>query len=129
MHNLPLPVRLHDGCAVVVLPEEIDAVNADMVTDTLLTVLNRTGASVIADMSRTTFCDAAGIRAIIRAHIRARSLDTGLRVVLTSPIVRRIFQLTRVDELVRVYPALGLALPRPRRPAGGELARLAALRR
>jgi len=127
--NLPLPVRLHDGCAVVVLPEEIDAVNADMVTDTLLTVLNRTGASVIADMSRTTFCDAAGIRAIIRAHIRARSLDTGLRVVLTSPIVRRIFQLTRVDELVRIYPALGLALPRPRRPAGGELARLAALRR
>ena len=129
MLNLPLPVRLHDGCAVVVLPEEIDAVNADMVTDTLLTVLNRTGASVIADMSRTTFCDAAGIRAIIRAHIRARSLDTGLRVVLTSPIVRRIFQLTRVDELVRIYPALGLALPRPRRPAGGELARLAALRR
>ena len=129
MLNLPLPVRLHDGCAVVVLPEEIDAVNADMVTDTLLTVLNRTGASVIADMARTTFCDAAGIRAIIRAHIRARSLDTGLRVVLTSPIVRRIFQLTRVDELVRIYPALGLALPRPRRPAGGELARLAALRR
>ena len=129
MLNLPLPVRLHDGCAVVVLPEEIDAVNADMVTDTLLTVLNRTGASVIADMSRTTFCDAAGIRAIIRAHIRARSLDTGLRVVLTSPIVRRIFQLTRVDELVRIYPALGLALPRPRRPAGGELARLAMLRR
>jgi len=129
VHNLPLPVRLHDGCAVVVMPEEIDAVNADMVTDTLLTVLNRTGASVIADMSRTTFCDAAGIRAIIRAHIRARSLDTGLRVVLTSPIVRRIFQLTRVDELVRIYPALGLALPRPRRPAGGELARLAALRR
>ena len=129
MLNLPLPVRLHDGCAVVILPEEIDAANADMVTDTLLTVLNRTGASVIADMTRTTFCDAAGIRAIIRAHIRARSLDTGLRVVLTSPIVRRIFQLTRVDELVRIYPALGLALPRPRRPAGGELARLAALRR
>ena len=129
MHNLPLPVRLHDGCAVVTLPEEIDAVNADMVTDTLLTVLNRTGASVIADMTGTTFCDAAGIRAIIRAHIRARSLDTGLRVVLTSPIVRRIFQLTRVDELVRVYPALGLALPKPRRPAGSELARLAVLRR
>ena len=111
------------------MPEEIDAVNADMVTDTLLTVLNRTGASVIADMSRTTFCDAAGIRAIIRAHIRARSLDTGLRVVLASPVVRRIFQLTRVDELVRVYPALGMALPKPRRPAGGELAGLAALRR
>ena len=129
MHNLPLPVRLHDGCAVVVMPEEIDAVNADMVTDTLLTVLNRTGASVIADMSRTTFCDAAGIRAIIRAHIRARSLDTGLRVVLTSPIVRRIFQLTRVDELVRIYPALGMALPKPRRPGSGELASLAVLRR
>lgn len=129
MHNLPLPVRLYDGCAVVTMPQEIDAVNADMVTDTLLTVLNRTGASVIADMSRTTFCDAAGIRAIIRAHIRARSLDTGLRVVFSSPVVRRIFRLTRVDELVRVYPALGQALPKPRRPAGGEFARLAVLRR
>jgi anti-sigma B factor antagonist len=129
VHNLPLPVRLHDGCAVVVLPEEIDAVNADMVTDTLLTVLNRTGGSVIADMTGTTFCDAAGIRAIIRAHIRARSLDTGLRVVLASPVVRRIFQLTKVDQLVRVYPAIGMALPKPRRPAGGELASLAVLRR
>ena len=114
---------------MVVLPEEIDAVNADMVTDTLLTVLNRTGASVIADMTGTTFCDAAGIRAIIRAHIRARSLDTGLRVVLASPVVRRIFQLTRVDELVRIYPALGMALPKPRRPGSGELAGLAVLRR
>jgi anti-anti-sigma factor len=117
---------------VVTLPEEIDAVNADMVTDTLLTVLNRTGASVVADMTGTTFCDAAGVRAIIRAHIRARSLDTGLRVVLTSPVVRRIFQLTRVDGLVRVYPALGLALPQPRRPGRGtasEFAGLAVLRR
>lgn len=111
------------------MPEEIDAVNADMVTDTLLTVLNRTGTSVVADMTGTTFCDAAGIRAIIRAHIRARSLDTGLRVVLASPVVRRIFRLTRVDELVRIYPALGMALPKPRRPTGGELAGLALLRR
>ncbi len=85
----------------MILPGEIDAVNAAAVTDTLLAVLNRTGASVIADMTGTTFCGAAGIRAIVRAHIRARALGTELRVVITHPAIRRAFQLTGADGLVR----------------------------
>ncbi len=111
------------------LPGEIDAVNADMVTDTLLTVLNRTGTSVIADMTGTSFCDAAGLRAMVRAHIRARSLGTELRIVVAHPSVRRVFQLTGADWLLRGSPGPHLAVPRPARAASGELAALAVLKR
>jgi anti-anti-sigma factor len=111
VYFFPLPVQFLDGCAVAILPEEIDLANADEVSDTLLALLNRGASGVIADMSGTRFCDAAGVRAIARAHHRAQSLGAWLRVVIVHPAVRKVFRLTGVDGMVRVCPVLRQALP------------------
>ena len=106
--SFPLPVEFLDGGAVVTLPAEIDIANAPEVTDVLLAVLN-SGARVIADASGTRFCDAAGVRAVVHASTRARSLGTWLRVVIGQPGMRRVFALTGADTVISVYPTLAAA--------------------
>ena len=92
--------------AVLTMPAEIDAGNADAVRQALLAEARRDRAGLIIDMSRTTFCDSAGIQAIIDTYNHAPV--TRLRLV--APAVGRIFTLTGVDQIISVYPTLEAAL-------------------
>ena len=80
---------------------------------------------VVADATETTFCDCAGVRALIRAHRQATAAGAELRVAsATSPAVRRILELTGADQVLDTYPTLtaardGLALA-PASPAPRE---------
>jgi anti-anti-sigma factor len=90
------------------LPDEIDITNADQVGDNLLGHV-RTGITlVVVDMSATTFCDVAGMRAVLRAQEQARTQGADLRVVTAAARGRRVFDLLGVD--LPVYPDLETAL-------------------
>lgn len=102
--------QLADGYVIVELPGEVDLLNASGVSDMLLAALHRGAAGVVADMSRTRFCDAAGCRAVTRANRRAQLLGTWARAVIPSPAVRRVFQLTGADQLIPVWTTLDDAL-------------------
>src|ERR1700688_119765 len=65
------PVLWIGQVAVVTLPTEIDVTNADMVREELLSVLNQGAALLVADLSKTSFCDSAGVGALVRAFRRA----------------------------------------------------------
>ena len=65
------PVLWIGQVAVVTLPAEIDVTNADMVREELLAVLNQGATLLIADLSKTSFCDSAGVSALVRAFRRA----------------------------------------------------------
>ena len=53
------------GPAVVVLPDEIDFLNADSVGERLAAALVPGVAVVIADLTVTVFCDCAGVRSLL----------------------------------------------------------------
>src|ERR1700744_2441063 len=65
---------------VVTLPSQIDLTNASGVLDALARALESGTAVVVADAAETTFCDCAGVRALMRAHRRATAAGTELRV-------------------------------------------------
>jgi anti-anti-sigma factor len=104
--------RLADGYVVVKLPGEIDLLNAAEVSDMLLAAVSRAAAGVIADMSRTRFCDVAGCRAVTRAGHRAQRVGTWTRAVIPSPAVRRVFRLTGADQVIAVCATMDDALAR-----------------
>ncbi len=102
--------------AVVTLPGEVDLTNASEVHDALTRARESGTAVVVADATETTFCDCAGVRALIRAHRQATAAGTDLRVALTtSPAVRRILELTGADQVLDTYPTLTAALDGPAR--------------
>jgi anti-sigma B factor antagonist len=107
----------------VTLPGEIDIINASEVSDALAVALEGGAAVVIADATETTFCDCAGVRALIYAHCQAAAAGTGLRVAAaTSGCVHRIFELTGADQVLDVYPTLAAA--RANLPVGCSCTRL-----
>jgi anti-sigma B factor antagonist len=96
--------------AVICLPVEIDLVNADQVREDLLSLLNRSPSTLIVDMSGTTFCDSAGMNALVRAYKRACASGAGMRLVVTTPNVQRVLAITGVDSLVDIYLSVGAAV-------------------
>jgi anti-anti-sigma factor len=104
--------------AVITLPEEIDISNSDQVRDELLSLLNRGPAVLIVDMAETTFCDSAGVNALVRAHKRAAANGAEIRLVVASPGVQRVLAITGVDRLISVYPTVAASLDEAGDPAG-----------
>ena len=93
---------------VAIMPAEIDATNADAIRQALLCAVSTDAVGLIIDMNRTTFCDSAGVHAILLAHRQLAA--TGVRVRLVAPDMLRILKYIGVDKLIPVYPDLEAAL-------------------
>jgi anti-anti-sigma factor len=96
--------------AVVTLPGEIDASNDGQVQDTLTSALDDGTAVLVADAAATAFCGCSGVTALLLAHHRAAAAGAQLRVVVGSPSMRRILELTAADQVLNTYPTLAAAL-------------------
>ena len=94
---------------VVSTPAEIDASNATRLRGALL-VANGSCPTVVVDMSRTVFCDSAGVTALVQAHNRAEADGGEVRLVITRTSVLRILALTGVDQLFPIFANLPDAL-------------------
>jgi anti-anti-sigma factor len=106
---VPARTEIRSACTVVPpLPDEIDITNADQVGESLLRHVHTGITLLVVDMSATTFCDVAGVRAVLRAQEQARAHGADLRVITAAAQVRRVFDLLGVD--VRIYPDLKTAL-------------------
>jgi anti-sigma B factor antagonist len=104
------PVAWLGKAAVITLPAEIDIANADQVREDLLLTLNRGAATLVVDMGGTTFCDSAGVNALVRAFKRATASGAQMRLVVSAPIVKRVLSITGVDQLIDVYPTVAASL-------------------
>jgi anti-anti-sigma factor len=95
---------------VVTLPAEIDASNDGQVQDTLTSALDDETAVLVADAGGTAFCGCSGVTALLLTHHRAAAAGAQLRVVVGSPSMRRILELTAADQVLHTYPTLAVAL-------------------
>src|SRR3954451_5485821 len=106
------PYEVVDGVPVVAAPEEIDITNAP----DLRSALQAAGAdghrTLVLDMSRTRFCDSAGIHTLLAMHKRAQSEGGELLLVSPDPPVLGIFAITGVDRVIPSVTSLEEALAR-----------------
>jgi anti-sigma B factor antagonist len=107
------PVLWIGQVAVVTLPPEIDVTNADMVREELASVLNQGAALLIADLSKTRFCDSAGVSALVRTFRRAATSESSMRLVVSTPAVERVLSITGVDRLLEMFPSVAASLAGP----------------
>ena len=105
------PVLWIGQAAVVTLPVEVDITNADRVREDLLSAVNQGTTVLIADMSKTTFCDSAGVSALVRAFRRAQASNCSMRLVVRTVAVQRVLAITGVDRLLDIYPSVAASLP------------------
>lgn len=96
-----------DGCAVVAIRGELDAATADQAYDYARQIIDRATGPVSVDLAGLSFCDARGLRALVRIAAHAR--DTGRPVSLTSarPPILKIMRITGVDAMFPELPRPG----------------------
>jgi anti-sigma B factor antagonist len=104
------PIDTVRGVPVVAAPEEIDASDADGLRIALLGSAAHGHATFVVDMSRTRFCDSAGLNVLVRAHKRALAEGGELRLVIPCPTVLRVFAVTGVDQMIPHFASLDEAL-------------------
>lgn len=92
----------HNGRAIVFIRGEMDMSSAAAVRDALSTA-QQGSPDVIVDMTEVTFMDSTGINALMGAYRRA-PYDGSVRVVGAKSIVRRVFEITGVSELLLLEP-------------------------
>jgi len=97
------------GVPVVAGPAEIDIGNAHRLREALESA--GSGQQIlVADLSRTEFCDSSGLSALLMAHKRMHARGGELRLVLGGPVVRRLLALTGMDKIFRTWDSLAEAL-------------------
>ena len=97
------------GTAVLTLPARIDIAASRSLCGQLGSALTAT-ATVIADMTATTFCDSSGVRILLLAQEQAIATGVELRLVVSSAAVLRAMATTGADWLLPIYPSLEDAL-------------------
>jgi anti-sigma B factor antagonist len=115
------PIR-HDRPAVIQLPHEIDAVNAENVAARLLQAAYGADAVIVADMGKTTFCDSRGTQELLKVHHWALASRCELRFARPTVNVLRVWQLLGADQILTIYPTLAAARALSSRRVGDHAA-------
>ena len=84
--------RLHVG-------GEIDMASVPALGDRLELLIQSGTGNVEVDMSDVTFCDAAGLAALVLAYNNLRAHDRVLRVIDSSVPVERLLRIVRLEHL------------------------------
>ncbi|MET9609367.1 STAS domain-containing protein [Streptomyces sp. NPDC006512] len=79
---------------------EIDFHNAAALREILLIALTSHRCTLLVDMRSVTFCDCAGLNALLTARLAALRAGRSLRVTAASRPVERLFRLTATRSLL-----------------------------
>jgi anti-sigma B factor antagonist len=103
-------VEVISDVPVVTAPEEIDVTNAARLRTALLQAAAYGTGTLVIDMSRTRFCDCAGLHAVVAAHKRAQAERGEVRLVISGPGALRVFAITGIDRVIPHFTSLDQAL-------------------
>ena len=100
-----------DGAVVVSVRGDIDNDTAPQLRDALSAAFGNGASCVVVDLSETDFLDSSGLGALVGAS--KQNADRGpLLVVCPKPHLRKLFAISRLDEVLPVHDSLPDALAR-----------------
>jgi anti-sigma B factor antagonist len=98
MEILEVTTQDSGGRVTVSLKGELDLSSVGKVQDELRRVEAEGPALLVLDLSKLTFLDSTGLRAVVTADERARENGRRFVVVRGPDAVQRVFSITRLEE-------------------------------
>ena len=84
MHDGKYSFEVVSGVPVVAAPEEIDITTAPELRSALLEAAAHGHGTLVADMTRTQFCDSSGLHTLLAAHKRAQAEGGELLLAMSA---------------------------------------------
>ena len=98
-----------DGATVVSIRGDVDNDTAPQLRDALSAAFGNGATRVVVDLSETDFLDSSGLGALV--GVSKQNADRGpLVVVCPKPHLRKLFEISRLDEVLPVHDNLAAAL-------------------
>jgi anti-sigma B factor antagonist len=110
MPELGFPVEMVGGVPVVAAPAEIDITNASGLRAALGQAARNGPGTLVVDLTRTRFCDSAGMHALVDAHKRARAEGGRVMLAVSGAAVPRILEITGIDRMLPRFDSVAEAL-------------------
>lgn len=101
-----LEVDVVRGVRVVTVPEEVDITNAAGLRAALLQAAADGSPALVVDMTRTRFCDSAGLRVLVDAHKRALAEGRAVLLAVPAAAVLRVLEITGIDQVIPHFASL-----------------------
>jgi anti-sigma B factor antagonist len=97
-------------CAVIQLTGEIDVYSAPMLRDQIRELSAKGAVHLIADLSRVDFLDSTGLGALVGGLKRLREAGGSLTLVISTPRILRIFQVTGLTKALAAQRSVADAI-------------------
>jgi anti-anti-sigma factor len=92
-----------DGVAGVAVRGEVELATAPALTAALEEEIRRSSGAFVVELVAVDFLDSSGVACLVRARALLGRDDRRLALVCPPGSVRRVLELTGIDELVPVY--------------------------
>jgi anti-sigma B factor antagonist len=89
-------------CAVLQVTGEVDVYTAPMLREQIRQLAAKGAVHLIADFSQVDFLDSTGLGALVGGLKRLREADGSLTLVISTPRILRIFQITGLTNALAV---------------------------
>ena len=120
MVEVKFPVGVVSGVPVVTVPEEVDVTNAHRLRVALAKAAAGRPPALVVDMTRTRFCDSAGLRVLVTAHKQAQAAGGAVLLALPSTAILRVLAITGIDQVVSSFSSLDEAMAQAIEYADGQ---------
>jgi anti-sigma B factor antagonist len=100
--RLTIDVTSEGDSAVARLAGELDIVTADTCKKRLSDVVDGGASSLRLDLGELAFIDSSGLGALVAVHHHAVAAGSNVELAGVSSQVRRLMQITRLDELFTI---------------------------
>ncbi len=116
--HMEVEVRNVDGITVVRLcGPRLDAAQSVRFKEALRDISDKGADHILLDMSKISFMDSSGLGAIVTV-LKQMGQAKSLELAGLTPIVAKVFALTRMDKIFRLHDTVDAALCSCRKVAG-----------
>jgi anti-sigma B factor antagonist len=105
-----LDVARRGSWTVLTLTGELELATVPQVRQQVVSLVGDRRAHLMVDLSGVDFIDSVGLGLLVSILKRVRSHGGDLLVAGVSPRARALLELTRLDEIIEVYPSVEAAV-------------------
>jgi anti-sigma B factor antagonist len=119
---------LGDGVFTVSVAGEVDLATAPELKEALAEIAGAGATGVLVDLSNATFIDSTTLGVLMGAVRRIRPAGGELVIACHDPNIRKIFEITLLDRVFRIFETPGPAVEYLRAREGAPLSDLSSRR-
>jgi anti-sigma B factor antagonist len=113
--RMHIDVQRSGSAAIVVVDGDVDLHSAPELRDRLALLVDNGTDHVVVDLSGSTFLDSMALGVLLASKKRVDADGKRLAIVVSTPDVRRIFEITMLDRIFDLYATRAEALGDDRR--------------